>query len=151
MSKQRIENSFPDLSANNYSITSPATTEYNCIAWAAGDTEKWWWPDPLYVDYWPSEAPRTDSLQSFIKAYETLDYAVCDSVVYEDGFEKVAIYVDYAGKPTHVARQLSSGYWTSKLGDWEDIEHNVLNSIIGSQYGSVATILKRPTKKPSSS
>jgi hypothetical protein len=27
-----------------WSVTSPADTLTNCIAWAAGDTTQWWWP-----------------------------------------------------------------------------------------------------------
>jgi len=33
---------FPRLTAARYRVTSPATTDYNCVAWAAGDTEHWW-------------------------------------------------------------------------------------------------------------
>ena len=72
---------------------------------------------------------------------------MCNSIAYEEGFEKVAIYIDTHGKPTHAARQLSSGIWTSKLGQLEDIEHSKLDDITGSQYGSVGVILKR-LKKP---
>lgn len=64
----------------------------------------------------------------------------------EQGYEKVALYVDHDGKPTHAARQLPTGRWTSKLGKIEDIEHE-LEGIAGSVYGSVAKILKRPMKK----
>jgi hypothetical protein len=32
---------------------------------------------------------------------------------------------------------------SSKLGDWEDIEHNTLASIEGEFYGAVAAVLKR--------
>lgn len=73
-----------------------------------------------------------------------MGYALCKNAGYEDGFEKIAIYVDSNGKPTHVARQLSSGHWTSKLGKLEDIEHKTLESLSGSQYGTVAVIMKRP-------
>lgn len=143
MSEQDIEILFPNLRDNGYSITSLAAIEYNCIAWAAGDTEAWWWPDPLNLGYWPSGIPREETIESFIKLYRTLGYAVCKNVGYEDGFEKIAIYVDSNGKPTHIARQLRSGHWTSKLGQLEDIEHTTLESLGGSQYGTVAVIMKR--------
>ena len=42
MSEFEIEITFPNLEAGNYAVTSPSTPEYNCIAWAAGDTETWW-------------------------------------------------------------------------------------------------------------
>jgi hypothetical protein len=57
--------------------------------------------------------------------------------------EKVALFADPAGIPTHAARQLASGQWTSKLGQAEDIEHE-LRALEGEIYGVVALILKRP-------
>jgi hypothetical protein len=66
----------------------------------------------------------------------------------EAGFEKIAIYVDGDGVPTHAARQLSDGAWTSKLGEWEDIRHLTLEAMeddgLGLGYGKVSLILKRP-------
>ena len=44
-----IEAAFPALVGTGYFVTSPATPEYNCIAWAAGETDRWWWPDPMGV------------------------------------------------------------------------------------------------------
>lgn len=76
-------------------------------------------------------------------AYEALGYSVCKDPAYEINFEKIAIFADAAGKPTHAARQLHSGKWTSKLGNSEDIEH-ALGGISGSKYGVVAVIMKRP-------
>lgn len=146
MSAQKIDEIFPNLLISGYSITSPATSEYNCIAWSAGDTEAWWWPDPLYTYYWPSGVPREETLESFIKGFETIGYTVCQNGEYEIGFEKIAIYVDSSGKPTHAARQLDSGSWTSKLGQLEDIEHNSLESIAGQIYGDVTVFMKRPVK-----
>lgn len=58
------------------------------------------------------------------------------------------LIVSHRGEPTHAARQLPSGAWTSKLGEWEDIEHDTLEALEGSEgrgeaYGRVALILKR--------
>jgi len=35
---------FPRLTPGNHRITSPPTPDYNCIAWANGDTTRWWQP-----------------------------------------------------------------------------------------------------------
>jgi hypothetical protein len=51
--------------------------------------------------------------------------------------------VSLSQEVTHAARQLPSGAWTSKLGDWEDIEHNALSGLESSFYGRVSIILKR--------
>jgi hypothetical protein len=49
--KEWIEQNHPNLAIAGYKITSPDTTDYNCIAWAAGSTEEWWWPDAKGQDY----------------------------------------------------------------------------------------------------
>lgn len=143
MSRQEIEASFPILRSRGYSITSQATVEYNCIAWAAGDTGAWWWPDPMNVCYWPPTIPRENTLETFIEAYALLGYNICKDGIYEEGFEKIAIYADDNRKPTHAARQLSSGRWTSKLGSSEDIEHTTLDDLYSSVYGIIAVFMKR--------
>lgn len=132
---------------SGYSVTSPETPEYNCIAWAAWDNETWWWPDAQHLYYWPPEIPRTETLEAFVKAFEIFGYTVCNNVTNEEGFEKIAIYIDSHGKPTHAARQLSSGNWTSKLGSLEDIEHKTLGVLTGFSYGIVGIIMKRPKKE----
>jgi hypothetical protein len=39
-----LESFFPKLSEFGYEVTSPDPDAYNRIAWAAGETERWWWP-----------------------------------------------------------------------------------------------------------
>lgn len=143
MSERDIESIFPNLPLCGYSITSPATPEYNCIAWAAADTESWWEPDPYNLSFWPTGVPRAYTLEAYVKAYNTRGYVVCDNFNREDDFEKIAIYIDASGKPTHAARQLTSGRWTSKLGQLEDIEHHTLDGLTGNDYGIVAALMKR--------
>jgi Asp-tRNA(Asn)/Glu-tRNA(Gln) amidotransferase B subunit len=58
--------------------------------------------------------------------------------------EKIALFVGLDKEVTHAARQLPSGAWTSKLGDWEDIEHKTLSGLESACYGRVARILRRP-------
>jgi hypothetical protein len=137
-----LEDFFPQLQTTGYTITSPATPDYNCIAWAAGVTDDWWWPDPMGISAWPAAAPRSETVEAFLAAFESLGYVRCDDALFEPGFEKVALYaVD--GVPKHAARQLPSGRWTSKCGELEDIEH-ALDGLVGTWYGTVVHILKRP-------
>jgi hypothetical protein len=134
---------FPNLQEKGYDLTSPETPFYNCVAWAAGDTARWWWPDPNDQYYWPPGIPRNETLQAFILLFNNIGYTVCVDAKYEEAFEKVAIYVDdLTGKPTHVARQVAAGRWTSKLGSLVDIEHDI-NGVSGRRYGSIAAIMKR--------
>lgn len=70
-------------------------------------------------------------------------YKVCKSGELEPGLEKIAIYVDDAGVPQHVARQLTDGAWISKLGRAEDIRHDSLESLEGEFYGKAAVFMMR--------
>ena len=117
---------FPRLTPHNHWITSPRTKRYNCIAWAAGLSSKWWWP--AKDAYWPENARMTQSVGGFLEAFGTLGYEECEDGSFEAGYEKVALYArekpDGSLWPTHAARQLPNQRWTSKLGKLEDIIHD---------------------------
>jgi hypothetical protein len=83
-----------------------------------------------------------ETLDAFVAAFATLGYVPCSGEEPENGFEKVALFAR-GGMPTHAARQLSDGRWTSKLGLREDIEHD-LHAVSGDLYGTVVLVLKRP-------
>lgn len=138
-----MEAFFPMLQSSAYELTSPATIEYNCIAWAAGDTEKWWWPDTFGQYFWPPGILREESVGAFVEAFESLGYNICMDDNYETGYEKIAIYAKPDGRPTHAARQIDSEKWTSKIGRSEDIEHGI-DSLSGAIYGEPIVYMKRP-------
>ena len=91
--------------------------------------------------YWPPGVPRRATVEDFTGAFRTLGYTPCADDRPEPGFEKVALFAK-EGIPTHAARQLPNGSWTSKLGPAEDIEH-VLEALVGDQYGEVVAVLRR--------
>jgi len=147
MSAQDIGQWFPRLADEGYQETSPEDNAYNCIAWAGDDNQEKWDPDVASGRYWPNGVPRTLDLESFVKLYEVEGgYSPYpgDNGTLESGVEKIAIFCNLAKEVTHAAKQLPNGNWTSKLGDWEDIEHKTLTSLEGNAYGSVALFLKRP-------
>ncbi|HYV36927.1 MAG TPA: dephospho-CoA kinase, partial [Gemmataceae bacterium] len=124
-------------------VTSPKTKNYNCVAWSFGHTTTWWWPVPIHPDIvWPAGAPREVTVRAFREAFLIKGYAECLTESAETGFEKIALFAAPDGVPTHVARQLESGHWTSKLGRAEDIEHT-LRDLVGEIYGSVVLVFKR--------
>jgi hypothetical protein len=132
---------FPRLTPDNHRITSPATPDYNCVAWATGDTEHWWQPGR----YWhPANWPENDfGLGALEQAFLALRYVSCGmDGSPEDGFIEVALYGS-GFCYTHAARQLPSGKWTSKLGKGEDIEHDSPDDVAGGLYGEVMGIMKR--------
>lgn len=142
-----FQRDFPNLKDSDVDVTSLATTSYNCIAWAADDATKWWWPVAnIRGFYWPPTIPKELALERFIQAFETLGYGTCESDDFVEGVEKIAIYVDSSGEPTHVARQLESGMWTSKLGSEWDIAHGTLAALEDGAYGTVVHIMERPRR-----
>jgi hypothetical protein len=121
---------------------SSATRSYNCFAWAAQDNTRCWVPDPWFQYYWPDNVPRTPSIPAFLLAYGTLGYEKCDNGDLEYKVEKIAIY-SLQGVPTHVARQLPNGNWTTKFGGFEDVEHINLDCLTGPKYGETLDFMKR--------
>jgi hypothetical protein len=138
----------PSLTSQNCVITSPSSRGYNCIAWAANDQIKWWWPDSTNLYYWPRNVPRQVTVDAFVRAYETIGYVPCADGAMEEGFEKIVLYAKHMPwgdmEPTHAARQLPDGQWTSKLGPSEDITHATVADLDGRAYGTAVRFLKRP-------
>jgi len=133
---------FPKLNAQNHRITSPETPRYNCVAWAASDSGRWW--DHFY-GYWPDGLARDPSIEAYVELFRRLGFELCNTSETEPGFEKVALF-GKAGEFTHVARALESGGWTSKLGRLEDIEHDSLDSLADDSddsYGQPLVFLRR--------
>ena len=152
MPLKEIKGLFPNLNATGETITSKIDPNYNCIAWAFGDTENWWEPWGLILPSafppyrWPDNLAHDNTLDTYIDFYRAHGFQVSDSEEYEDGYEKIALYVN-KDEVCHAARQLRDGIWTSKLGDKEDIKHG-LRDLEGSgefRYGFVSAFMKRKT------
>ncbi len=135
------EGKWPFLYSEGYDAISLETWDYNCIAFAADINNEWWWPDAYGHAKWPI-AWREETIECFIAAYEAMRYRKCRSDRPRRGFEKIAIYA-LAGVPTHAAKQLPDGRWKSKLGPWEDIEHNTLKAVEEYLYGKAVVFMER--------
>jgi hypothetical protein len=145
---------FENLGEHDYdhNDVSPPVPRYNCIAWAAGENHRRWWPadwDSITY-YWPPHLQREpfgeQTLENFIAAFQSLGYKKCWFPFRQKGIEKVAIYGTSKNVPTHAVRQLESGewVWASKCGIiYEDIKHRKLFNVSGREYGKVIAILKR--------
>ena len=139
-----LEAIFPALQSGDYRVTSPVDKRYNCIAYAAGDMDNWWWPLPadLKEVYWPAGVTRAETVAAFRDAFASLGFAECLSADLEANSEKIALFANDQAFPLHAARQQSNGRWSSKLGEQEDIDH-VLHDLEGTAYGKVVLIMKR--------
>src|SRR5437660_372780 len=88
-----LENKFPKLRVGNYKEASHASPRYNCMAFA-NDNDKKWWEAGCYGGryYWPPKIP--DTLDGWVEIFKQQDYELTTSRETEEGFEKIAIYVD---------------------------------------------------------
>lgn len=138
-----IDQQFPGLAAAGYQITSAPDAAYNCIAYAAGETDRWWTylVGPGY--YWPDYARRTPQIASLVAVFAGLGYAVCGDAAPEAGYQKIALYAKQ-GNWTHAAIQLPDGAWSSKLGPDEDIRHATPEALISDAYGAIHCLMRRP-------
>ncbi len=108
-------------------------------------TKKW---DPTAIPlpgyYWPPNARRDAHPDALRSAFEAIGYEVCERDNLEDGYEKVALYVDANG--SWAAKQEANGEWSCKLGNEEDVRYKTPHSFGDSIYGHVAYFMKRQIK-----
>jgi hypothetical protein len=75
---------------------------------------------------------------------ELKGYSCCDDFTHESGYRKIALYVKpNSSECTHAARELSNGFWTSKLGTKWDIQHGTPDAIENDDYGKVYCFMKK--------
>jgi len=142
---------FPMQWKHPFRKTSEVDGKYNCIAWALGHTWTWYEPRienyryrlPKFLTRWPPEVPNEYSQEAYIKFFEYHGFERCSDGRLEHGIEKVAFYYIGLGidRP-HACKQLKDGKWSSKMGNQEDVEHD-LQSMEKGRYGEVVQFLKR--------
>ncbi|MBI2205808.1 MAG: hypothetical protein HYU41_18340 [Candidatus Rokubacteria bacterium] len=94
--------------------------------------------------YWPDGIRADDSVQAWRELFALcFGYEECADGSVEANMDKIAIYADREGDAAHVARQLPSGQWTSKLGKLEDITHDTLEALICDDYATVVILMRR--------
>lgn len=143
MRDPELEQVFPGLAGGTYALTSPDDPAYNCVAWALGDITQFWYDVRVRGYYWPPGAASADTISGWIEVFSMHGYQLTSDASLEPDCEKIAIYVEADGAPTHVSQQKGSGVWTSKLGKGKDIEHPNPAALEGREYGRVAYIMKR--------
>jgi hypothetical protein len=129
---------FPNLHSKK--VIGPRTSQFNCIAWAAGDSNRWY--DPK--NYWPRHLRFSWGIDSLERLYGALGYEKADDGSIEPEYLKIALYKSKIDASwTHAAIQTPSGIWQSKLGWGELIEHLTPDDVAGGSYGEVAGFMRR--------
>lgn len=137
---------FPNLATDSqFVIKSPATPEYNCIAFAMGIDGFWVQPYSSNIPWtwWPNcdQGLLPDHL---VKAFEALSFERCTDGHYEEGYDKVALY-SKDGKWTHAAKVFDNGaLFHSKFGPCFDGTHSGEDTLDGENgYGKIFQYMKR--------
>jgi hypothetical protein len=148
---ENIEESMPNI-VGHYQETSLATIDYNCLSWAVGRIDTYLDPELNHVGYtWPDNVEREWTAKGCSKVLAHYGYSEeSGDTSFEDDYVKVVMYVDKSGTPTHFARQIHGGKWTSKLGDKVDIVHDNLECMAGDDfehYGTVRYIFRKRAQK----
>jgi hypothetical protein len=122
---------FPHL-GHEYEVLRPATKVYNCIAWTIGVSTRW---------VWPAKPGRPATVRDFDELYGQHGFRRVKGLNFDRaaGLDKIVLYVkrkpDGAVEPTHGARQLADGSWSSKLGQLPLIRHLDPDDLDGASYG----------------
>jgi hypothetical protein len=93
--------------------------------------------------YWPPGAIRGQSIDALVSAYETLGYEICSGADLEDGYEKVALYVNQFGSWEHIAKQEEDGWLSSKLRNLEYIRYPTALAVSSADYRQVMYFMRR--------
>lgn len=79
--------SFPNLRNEGFTVIEPPSDRYNCVAYTAGDTSRWW--DHTPRRYWPPHASRSGRIESLIEVFVVLGYEQCKDESLEDATKRL--------------------------------------------------------------
>lgn len=133
-----LKKQMPHLLDSAIGVEAPASLNYNCIAHSVGKNDVWIAPPPSLADaddffagfgYVPS-LPPTDPRAFALSA----------------GIDKVVLFAtesDGSVNPTHAIRQTCDGDWTSKNGQWMQVEVDSPLQMEGPAYGVAVRVYER--------
>ena len=137
------------------SVSPDVSDDYNCIAWALGNRNAWWEPyapGSIVEDrgYWPDGLPHDRAPETLRELFRQQGFVDCEDGDLDPHSVKIALYQlpaeDGSYKWTHVARQLRTGLWTSKLGNSYEVTHRRPDDLDGELYGEVYAYMAKPRR-----
>jgi hypothetical protein len=137
---------YPDLEQPCFHITSEASGAYNCIGWVLDSTDAYIWPTGGLTDAgveWPDGVPREVTIPAFVALFVGAGFEQCLDDIHEDGYIKIVLYAINHQEPTHAAREIPGGKWTSKFGDRVDARHDSVDDLNSRVYGRAVAYFRR--------
>lgn len=138
-------------------IKSPITPKYNCVAYSLNREDIWY--ESIDNDdirnglcvllqrsiIWPEALSKGILINNYLELYKLNGFEKVNDldISVEVGYVKIAIYGNTEQVFTHVCRQMEDGKWVSKLGSFQDVEHDDLEVLEGSHYGKVMVVMKK--------
>lgn len=125
----------------NFVLTSPASYQYNCIAYAMGMQDRWIDNADLPWHWWPPVS-KGWSESDLVEVFRYFGFEECGMNDTPDAqYDKVALYHN-AGCWTHAARIVDEGIYHSKFGASYDGTHSG-GDVLQAQYGEPYLIMRR--------
>ena len=84
-----LESHLPGLAGTRYAITSDPSELYNCIAWVAGESHRWWSPLAEDGEYWPLEYQPEATIEVVQSGLATAGFERCPDGALAVGVEKI--------------------------------------------------------------
>jgi hypothetical protein len=69
---------FPNADHYRLRVTNPKDPHDNCIAWALGNAERFWWPSRGC--FWPKGVPREVTIEAFSAAFALHGWKPCEDI-----------------------------------------------------------------------
>ena len=123
-----IYDRLPQLEGSAHLVTSQPTDKYNCVGWVNRELEGYYAPGIRWPHGIPAPRRGEQDVQAYIALFESWGFVTCETPDLEDSFLKIAIYAK-DGFFHHVAKQLPSGAWSSKIGEAHDVRHEQLDAL----------------------
>jgi hypothetical protein len=145
ITQEELDEYWPDLKeGENFHFSSLKKKGFKCIWYALmverGDVDMLWFRDAFELDPNKLDHSAKGYADCFHKYF---GFEVCNNYKYEEGFVKIVLYQDKNSDFKHVARVLPNDNMTSKMGNYEDIEHYTMDAVSGDEYGYPTIIMKK--------
>jgi hypothetical protein len=144
MSRSDVDADFPSLIGLAFEL-SDEDFNYNCLAYALGDTANWWEPPMAPGQYWPPGFSNDVTVATVEKIIRLHGFTREVEAGVDPETDAIAIF-SKGTNWTHFSKY-HKGRRASKLGEGHDVSDVHPQHLEGRLYGTGAKILARPKER----